>query len=154
MVWLSEDEPRPQILKTGFRCRKQMFTIFYNSQGPIWVDIIMPQGFTIITKYYTDEELPQILQKCNSAAPAGSRSLSSCTTTMLATQDKAYNDISWGKQHHFVSPSSLFSRPCSMWLLAFSKNQGEDIRTTFSEDSRLGQSYPFRAQDHTHIRVP
>ena len=32
MVWLVEDEPRPEVLKTGFRSRKRMFTIFFSTQ--------------------------------------------------------------------------------------------------------------------------
>ena len=40
MVWLAEDEPRPEVLKTGFRSRRRMFTIFFNSQGPVVVDIM------------------------------------------------------------------------------------------------------------------
>ena len=39
MVWLVEDEPRPEVLKTGFRSRKRMFTIFFSTQGPVVVDI-------------------------------------------------------------------------------------------------------------------
>ena len=41
MVWLAENEPRPEVLKTGFRSRKRMFTIFFNIQVPVIV-YIMP----------------------------------------------------------------------------------------------------------------
>jgi len=68
MVWLSEDEPRPQILKEGFRSRKRLFTIFFGTQGPICVDI-MPQGSTITAQYYTDQVLPQVLQHRSETAP-------------------------------------------------------------------------------------
>ena len=40
MVWLAEDDPRPEVLKTGFRSRKRMFTIFFNIQVPVIVDIM------------------------------------------------------------------------------------------------------------------
>ena len=40
MVWLAENEPRPEVLKTGFRSRKRMFTIFVNIQVPVIVDIM------------------------------------------------------------------------------------------------------------------
>ena len=40
MVWLTENEPRPEVLKTGFRSRKRMFTIFFNIQVPVIVDIM------------------------------------------------------------------------------------------------------------------
>ena len=46
MVWLSDEEPepRPQILKEGFRSRKRLFTIFLNSQGPMCVDVMHQQS--------------------------------------------------------------------------------------------------------------
>ena len=56
-VWLAEDEPRPKVLKTGFRSRKRMFTIFFNTQGPVVVDI-MPDKATITATYYTTLFLP------------------------------------------------------------------------------------------------
>ena len=62
MVWLAEDSPRPQILKPGFRSKKRMFTIFFNSQGPIIVDV-MPEGATITAAYYTNTVLTQLVQK-------------------------------------------------------------------------------------------
>ena len=40
MVWLVENEPRPEVLKTGFRSRKRMLTIFFNTQVPVIVDIM------------------------------------------------------------------------------------------------------------------
>ena len=46
MVWLAEGEPCLEVLKTGFRSRKRMFTIFFSAQGPVVVDI-MPDEATI-----------------------------------------------------------------------------------------------------------
>ncbi len=57
MVWLNEDDPRPQILNTAFRSHKWMFTICFNWLDPIWVDI-MPQDSTITAKYYTYAVFP------------------------------------------------------------------------------------------------
>uniref|UniRef100_A0A1I8I3D3 MADS-box domain-containing protein n=1 Tax=Macrostomum lignano TaxID=282301 RepID=A0A1I8I3D3_9PLAT len=62
MVWLAEDEPRPEVLKTGFRSRKRMFTIFFNSQGVVSVNIL-PAGATVTARYYTDTVLPGVLQE-------------------------------------------------------------------------------------------
>ena len=59
MVWLVEGEPRPKVLNTSFRSRKRMFTIFFNSQGPIVVDII-PDKATITATYYTTSVLPKV----------------------------------------------------------------------------------------------
>ena len=60
MVWLAEDEPRPEVLKTGFRSRKRVFTIFFNTQGPVVVDIV-PDKATITATYYTTSVLPKVL---------------------------------------------------------------------------------------------
>ena len=40
MVWVAEDEPHLEVLKTGFRSRKRMFTNFFNTQGPVVVDMM------------------------------------------------------------------------------------------------------------------
>ena len=66
-VWLAEDEPRPEVLKTGFRSRKMMFTIFFNTQGPVVVDI-MPDKATITATYYTTSVLPKNLLHIQSTA--------------------------------------------------------------------------------------
>ena len=50
MAWLTEDEPRPEVLKAGFRSRKRMFTIFFNTQGVVALDIL-PDKATIKPKY-------------------------------------------------------------------------------------------------------
>ena len=61
MAWLTEDEPRPEVLKAGFRSRKRMFTIFFNTQGVVALDIL-PDKATINAKYYTETVLPQVLK--------------------------------------------------------------------------------------------
>ena len=73
MVWLAEDDPRPEVLKTGFRSRKRMFTIFFNSQGPVVVDI-MPDKATITATYYTTSVLPKVLLHNQSTARTRRRS--------------------------------------------------------------------------------
>ena len=61
MAWLAEDDPRAEVLKTGFRSRKRMFTIFFNTQGVVAVDILQDKA-TISAKYCTEDVLPQVLQ--------------------------------------------------------------------------------------------
>uniref|UniRef100_A0A1I8I3Y0 HTH_Tnp_4 domain-containing protein n=1 Tax=Macrostomum lignano TaxID=282301 RepID=A0A1I8I3Y0_9PLAT len=72
MVWLAEDEPRPEVLKTGFRSRKRMFTIFFNSQGVVSVNIL-PAGATVTARYYTDTVLPGVLQERQEPVDSRSR---------------------------------------------------------------------------------
>ena len=50
-----------KILKEGFYCRKRLFTIFFNSQGPMCVDV-MPQHSTVTVLYYTSLVLAQVLE--------------------------------------------------------------------------------------------
>ena len=73
VVWLAEDEPRPEVLKTVFRSRKRMFTIFFNTQGPVVVDI-MPDKATITATYYTTSVLPKHLLHIKSTARTQRRS--------------------------------------------------------------------------------
>ena len=67
MVWLAENEPCPEVLKTGFSSRKRMFTIFFSSQGPVVVDI-MPDKATITATYYTTSVLPKNVLHIQSTA--------------------------------------------------------------------------------------
>ena len=40
MMWVAEDEPRPVAARKGFQSRKPLFTIFFNCEGPVLVDIL------------------------------------------------------------------------------------------------------------------
>ena len=73
MVWLAEDDPLPEVLKTGFRSRKRMFTIFFNTQGPVVVNI-MPDKATITATYYTTSVLSKVLLHNQSTARTRRRS--------------------------------------------------------------------------------
>ena len=73
MVWLAEDEPRPETLKTGFRPRKRIFTVFFNTRGPVVVDIT-PDTATVTTTYYTTSVLPNVLLYNQSTARTRRRS--------------------------------------------------------------------------------
>ena len=74
MVWLVEDEPRPKVLKTGFRSRKRMFTIFFNTQEPVVVVDIRPYKATITAPYYKTSVLPKVLLHIQSTARTQGRS--------------------------------------------------------------------------------
>ena len=73
MVWLADDEPRLDALKTGFRPRKRMFTVFFNTRGPVVVDIT-PDKATITATYYTTSVLPKVLLHNQSTARTRRRS--------------------------------------------------------------------------------
>lgn len=67
MVWLAEDKPLAEVIKTGVRSRKRMFTIFFNSKGPVAVDIT-PDKSTITANYYATSDLPKVLRDVQSTA--------------------------------------------------------------------------------------
>ena len=125
MVWLHEEEPRPQILKTGFRSRKRMFTIFFNSQGPVCVDI-MPQDSTITAQYYTTEVIPKVIAQRQAAAQTRSG------PKILFHHDNAgphkarlttnyLDEIDVGVLPH--PPYSPDLAPCDFWLFPKIKNK-------------------------------
>ena len=60
-------------MKTAFRSRKRMFTIFFNTQGPVVVDI-MPDKATITATYYTTSVLLKVLLHNQSTARTRRRS--------------------------------------------------------------------------------
>lgn len=118
MVWLTEDEPRPDVLKTGFRSRKRMFTIFFNSQGVVAVDIL-PEGSTVTAKYYTETVLPAVLEERRQRARTrhGARLLlhhdNAAPHTAAATQ--AFLEQQ-GVQLLPHPPYSPDLAPCDFWL--------------------------------------
>ena len=74
MVWVAEDEPRPEVLKTGFRSRKRMFTNFFNTQGPVVVDMMPDKATTSAAYYTTTSVLPEVLLHIQSTAQTRRRS--------------------------------------------------------------------------------
>ena len=73
MVWVAEDEPHLEVLKTGLRSRKRMFTNFFNTRGPVVVDM-MPDKATTTAAYYTTSVLPKVLLHIQSTARTRRRS--------------------------------------------------------------------------------
>lgn len=118
MVWLSDEDPRPEVLKTSFRSRKRMFTIFFNSQGIVSVDIL-PEKSTINAHYYTNTVLPKVLQNRAEAAPtrSGSRVLlhhDNASAHTAARTVTFLNDQHVQLLEH--PPYSPDLAPCDFWL--------------------------------------
>ena len=65
-MWLTKDEPRPVVCKPGFQSRKRLFTIFFNHEGPVAVDVL-PEKAT--GRYYRDTVLPQVVSELNDRRP-------------------------------------------------------------------------------------
>ena len=68
MMWVAEDEPRPVVAKKGFQSRKRLFTIFFNCEGPILVDIL-PEKTAFTGTYYRQNILPGVIQDIEQKRP-------------------------------------------------------------------------------------
>ena len=146
MVWLTDDEPRPEVLKASFRSRKRMFTIFFNTQGVVAVDIL-PEKSTITAKYYTNVILPQVLKNRAETARtrSGSRMLlhhDNCsshtsTTTVSFLEDNRIQLL----PHPAYSPDLA---PCDFWL--FPKLKKAISERPFSRIQDLARSVHLELQ--------
>ena len=118
MVWLAEDDPRPQILKPGFRSRKRMFTIFFNTRGSIIVDII-PKDAIITNAYYTDPVLNQLVQKIEQQRPKtrGSRIFFDHDNALAHTAKLTQTFLQEAKLYLLPhDPYFPGLAPCDFWL--------------------------------------
>ena len=61
MMWVVEDEPRLVVARNGFQSRKHLFTIFFNCEGPVLVDIL-PEKTTLSGTYYRQNILPSVIK--------------------------------------------------------------------------------------------
>ena len=57
----AEDEPGHVVVRKGFQSRKRLFTIFFNCEGPVLVDIL-PKKTTLTGVYYGQNILPGVIQ--------------------------------------------------------------------------------------------
>ena len=135
MVWLSDEEPRPQILKEGFHSRNPLFTIFFNSQEPLCVDVIynLPQQSTITAQYYIDQVLPQVLEHQATSAPSRRRSRFSLHHDNTAPH-KARPTQQFRKEQGITllshPPYSPDLAPCEFWLFPKNKAASSQFRAT------------------------
>ena len=118
MMWLTKDDPRPLVCKPGFQSRKRLFTIFFNHEGPVTVDIL-PEKSTMTGKYYCENVLPQVVSKVNESRPLTGTSRimilhdnASAHKTGAVTQYLSENRIAT-LPHPAYSPDLA---PCDFWL--------------------------------------
>ena len=67
IVWMAEDDPSLEILKTGFRSRKRMITIFFNTQPFVALDLKHHKA-TITATYYTTSVSAKIFEHIKKTA--------------------------------------------------------------------------------------
>ncbi|GFR60516.1 transposase [Elysia marginata] len=81
-MWVDGQGARPVVLRPGFQSRKRMFTVFFNSSGPLVVDI-SSQDTTMTATYYVQNVLSQMKSAINEQRPKVS------TSRTLLLHDKA-----------------------------------------------------------------
>lgn len=59
--WLRKDQARPTIVKRTKNAKKVMYTVFFNSQGPV-VQVAVPGGKTVTGKFYRDKILKRVIK--------------------------------------------------------------------------------------------
>ena len=118
MMWLTKDEPRPVVCKPGFQSRKRLFTIFFNHEGPVAVDVL-PEKATMTGRYYRENVLPQVVSALNDRRPVTGTSRimilhdnASAHKTGAVTQYLSENRITT-LPHPAYSPDLA---PCDFWL--------------------------------------
>ena len=68
MIWVAKDEPRPVVARKGLQSRKRLFTIFFNCEGAVLVDIL-PEKTTLTGTYYRQNILPGVNQDMEQKRP-------------------------------------------------------------------------------------
>ena len=118
MMWLTKDEPRPVVCKPGFQSRKRLFTIFFNHEHLVAVDVL-PEKSTMTGRYYKENVLPQVVSKLNESRPMTGTSRimilhdnASSHKTNAVTQYLSENHIT-ALPHPAYSPDLA---PCDFWL--------------------------------------
>ena len=155
MVWVAEDEPRPGVLKTGFRSRKRMFTNFFNTQGPVVIDMMPDKATTSAAYYTTTSVLPEVLLHIQSTAQTRRRSRIQLhhdnTVPHKARVTQTYLD---DNGIHLIEhrPYSPDLASCDFW--PFSKSQISPCWEVFFKDPRPCSSCACRDEGHTCFRVP
>ena len=140
MMWLKKDDPRPVVCRPGFQSRKRLFTIFFNFEGPVAVDVL-PEKTTITGTYYRENVLPKVVQEINCKRPTiGTQKTlllhdnASAHKTGAVTQYLVDNGIC-------VLPHPAYSpdlAPCDFWL--FPKLKGLMAGHKFSRVQDLAKA--------------
>ena len=118
MMWLSKDDPRPVVCKPGFQSRKRLFTIFFNHEGPVAVDVL-PEKATMTGRYYRETVLPQVVSELNERRPiTGTSRIMILHDNASAHKTGAVNQYLLENQittlpHPAYSPDLA---PCDFWL--------------------------------------
>lgn len=146
-MWVGPEDERPVVLRPGFQSRKRLFSIFFNYQGPVVVDIL-PQKETITAKYYAKTVLPQVMQSiCEQRPNVGTQK-----TLLLhdnASAHKAKVTVTYLEEQGVqVLPHPPYSpdlAPCDFWLFPLMKQNLSGRKFTRIQD--LGKAV--KSQLHT-----
>ncbi|GFR87673.1 transposase [Elysia marginata] len=124
-MWVDGQGDRPVVLRPGFQSRKRMFTVFFNYNGPLVVDVL-PQDTTMTATYYVQNVLSQVKSAINEQRPK----VSTSKTLLLhenagPTKARATTQSLWELRIQ-VLPHPAYSpelAPCDFWLFPILKDR-------------------------------
>ena len=67
--WKQKDQKRPCIAKRTISLKKMLYTIFFNSSGPV-VQVPCPSGHTVIGRFYKNSVLKKVKEFYNKKQPS------------------------------------------------------------------------------------
>ena len=118
IMWVAEDEPRPFVARKAFQSRKRLFTIFFNCERPVLVDIL-PEKTTLTGNYYRQNILPGVIQDTEQKRPTtGVKDVLLKHDNASPHKAKIVKDY-LEKQELQVLPHPPYSpnlAPCVLWL--------------------------------------
>lgn len=138
--WLSPEDPRPTVLRSGFRSRKQMFVVFLSINGPVEV-VMVPNGQNVNAGFYTEQVLPRVLQSVAATRPQRLRDGrihihhdNASSHTAAKTRDFITENCLKPVAHPPYSPDLA---PCDFW--AFPKLTERMAGCNFSREQDLAR---------------
>ena len=119
--WKRKDQKRPCIAKRTISSKKMLYSIFFNSSGPV-VLVPCPSGHIVTVRFYKNSVLKKVkgFTIRNGQAKDGQESIFYMTTPPLISVRLLSLFFGFWKGESF-KPSTLFTWPESLWLLFISK---------------------------------
>ena len=118
MVCMAEDEPHSDVLKTGFRARKRMSSIFFSTQRAVALDLKLHKA-TITDTYYTTTVLTEVFQHVQKPHAPDVALDFFCIMIVQYPTKLVWQRATWMRKTYTwwnVYPTHLTLVPCDFWL--------------------------------------
>ena len=117
MVCMAEDEPHSDVLKTGFRARKRMFSIFFSTQRAVVLDLKLHKA-TITDTYYTTTVLTKVFQHVQKPHAPDVALDFFCIMIVQYPTKLVWQRATWMRKTYTwwnIYPTHLTLVPCDFW---------------------------------------